>query len=1608
MKKMAWNRAILIALAVAAASCAEQRPPVDRVQPYALDKEFFLGEDFADPADDPEFWTQATLVDVGYGAAQSGLFTSTWTQSMSRLRWQVTEDLLLGRLAYERIDNSDGKGVGGATEDGVVVVAFAIESHFDIVHAYNPTTGEKLNVLEENSSDRPWYERRYMRVDFSRNLNVDAYDFDTLSLLGILGGYDYEPLGFYVDDPTAKDAPHFDLEHGYFDVTVKAFAEPAMVDLSHLGWGLDALPACWLDNDFMQGTSPAGSCDPVELTVRHSFRRVEDHDYEPVDWDGYRFQAYGGFFEERYGYARNYGMSDEMWHRFLTRYQIWQHSHYYADPIFKRGPVECFTPETTPYGADPHRDEDMNGTEDECEVVGGGSRCDEFAQRCTLPFRARVPVTVPWYFTSGSNQEYFEATELAAHEWDVALRTAVRAAQYAECERIGGDDCAAEYPIYFGQQDDNSDAVALALEVDDCRRGRTHPELDGDADACAALADDVGAARGYSPGVISIAKMDEVITLCHSPVEAGDHPACGYPRLPSQVTAADCAAASEAGDPLLTPICRSALNVRRGDLRYHLVNVIEEPQTPSPWGIYTDAEDPLTGETISAAINVWSHVTDLFSQKVIDQARFAAGELTEDDITGAEYVRDWAAAAEAAARGGAFTGLTRAELDSRVAAFTGSENVVDAQAIENFKSQHPGLYDQALTLRRELEGVAAAVDAPATTTAMYAARREAAAGSEVEAALMTPMVQELAGVDGMPLDEGLMALASPLRGGNPGVQRDLARLEQNAVAERGGCILHEAQAPLAIAGLSDVLQEKFGAFDPNDDAATQHERAERMRRYVARRAHYSVIAHEMGHSIGARHNFVSSSDAWGYRPQYWQLRTKDGVVAAPCADYHADGNYCVGPRYFDPVSDEERDNLIWMFMQSSIMDYAGEYTQDFIGIGAWDFAAARMFYGDVAAVHADSTYQVGGARANGMLAKMDNFGGILGIQPRFASQDIHYSQYQQYYQLIDPASCQVVDAERFRPARYDEQRDGAWSPLLDGMIVDVGGEPTRCRQQPVDYVDWSELRFPTTAEFSDYYRGGPSIDGRGRVRMPYGFATDRWADLGNASVYRHDNGADVYEIFNFLATQQELHHLWDTYRRDQQDFSVRKAANRRLSRYNEKIRDGAKGLTLIRNIYKDFALEVGYNFDDFWPVIAPEFFPQNIVASGMVFDHFARNEARPEIGPHYIPTHRVGDPQAVLEASADTLSTSPGEEVVTIYNGATGYFGDMSPGGALVENQLSEDHGDYDSEYTMNAGSYYDKMYTAMLMTESVDNFISDSLSDFVDKRYRAVSLADLFPDGYRRWLGNNLTGDDFLKGPRIAADEDGVPLTDTDGFPAQGIGWTSWWTESPQACFPADGTNVCAGYGTEPDTFAADAPEHVAVIDPQVGWEQQKFLIAWTLLYLPENQQQEWIDLLRVWELGVDADPSFDNRIELHYPGGKSYVARRFGREEVFGKTVEKGIAARVLEYANELLHQAYETVDGPDLDEDSVPDWYEVVWNEETGEPIVRWDPTVSAIDGEGYVSPDGVPGCNEEDNSECTCAANRACVALARYVEVPFFLRQTLDAYKLVDPEAIGIWD
>ena len=1568
------------------AGCAAERDPINRVQANAIPKSFFIGGNFQDSKDDPEFYARSMVVDVPYGESGSDflMFTNT-INSLAKIKWSVEETRLVGRVSFERIEGTDGKGLPPkkdperdpskplAQNDGIVVYEFPILSQFDIRRSYNPQTGEESNVVEENASDRPWYDREYIRVDFSQNLVTTAYEFDTLSLLGVYNGIRYSPLQFDVRNPNDENAPVYDIENGYLDVTNKLFAEPQMLRL----WGME-FPGCLLPNIIRGGTEPAGNCNPNEITVRHSFKRVVPTDYEPIDWTGDRFETYGAFFMERNGYARDYGLADAKWRRHISRYNIWERHHYYKDPEAMEGAVSC-------------------QTDAECSavpgIVTGSSHCDKFNQKCTLPYEQRKEKPIVWHYSDKSAPEYFDANTEATDEWDAAMRAAVQTAKYAECQRFEPDSgCLDKYPgIIDGNFADEEDALFLVKEVNSCNRSvrlaqtcdpaQGTPEqkkaceaakkVGTDPAVCEQLADSVSDARKYSNAVRELAKLPPMVYLCHSPV-----------------TAADALITDAKGNKL----CGEQGTVARlGDLRFHLITSVAKPETNSPWGIMSDSNDPTTGEHIAASANVWTHVNDLFARGIIDTLRYIGGELKVEDITDGKYVNQWVEAARNANGIGLTPQMTQDEVDKRVASVAGT-TVEKLRAVEakfgsknakykNQAAQRPPVEQALINNLQKIAHTRASWDAPSVNAPIYEARMNMLRGTPVEAQLITPAMQDMAraGIGDMKgtlqgtggPGEGMLRAASVFDGLNPQFRKNLEQRLEVALANRNTCIMHYAAlAPLGYVVLGDMLQAKFGKFNPNDDPAVQARRADQMKDFVRRKAHYSVMAHEMGHSFALRHNFVSSSDAWNFRWQYWALRTDGKEVTKQCDDKpganNGDGSGCVGPRWLDKVTPNELKNNIHMWTQSSTMEYAGEPTQDFLGLGAYDFGAARMFYGDTATVYKDARFNYKQLAGGIAMEHQNEFGGLLGFRYGSFSSPIHYSHLDNEVSLIEKCDTSV-NPEAFQPSNWNEEKDGKWHPTLDGhLVTNSANKFMRCTQPKIDYVQWDAMKNESDKTHAH--------DAKGRVRVPHGFASDEWADLGNVAVFRHDNGADLYETMHFWIAQQEMNHIFNSYRRGRRDFNIWGAFMRTLGRYHENMRDSAKALGLYVNLAKDTVVQYNSEGQDpqaFAADVLKQVALEGTVASTIAFDQFAHVFARPQPGGHGQLGDETGPGGLTVARSydgtgfANTGTTAP---LLNVANGVTGAFGTISLGGRPIENALARDKGrDYDRNYTLNVGSYYEKAFAAYLFTESADNFISASRDDYVDPRFRAVSLADVFPDGFRRWLANNLTNDEFVKGVYALGQGGGngpaPPQLDEAGYAL--LGTTSWWpTTGIEVCFPKEDQITC-----RQDPFAPGTPSPAAgtVIDPQVGWEQQKFALLFSLIFLPENQKTYWVDQMRIYDLTIDGDPGFENRIEFQDPTGRTYVAHSIGTEVLFGKTVEKGVGARILQYANELLDQAVVT------------------------EPITRDGRVV----GRKAKLTNGLPTYLAGGTPVASCEQSRGCQKMKNYVAVPKLMKEAMDA-------------
>jgi hypothetical protein len=296
---------------------------IDRTQPDKVKKSIFTNAD----GTPKEYFYRQTVIDV---PATNGVTFIGEQGDTERVIFEVTEDFLYAYRSYGWLENLDGGAVDGQQGDGYArpdtgpaqgapLAAFAIRSHFDVKRAYNPTTGEQTNVIVEDGQDRPWYEREFMRVDWSTNHIADFRFGSSVAL----------------QTPASRSIPEMDnnpkdirerpvVTDEYIDIVNEYNVEPEAVDLSAYGYGM--VPECYLY------TGVYKDCFGGTIKMRSSFLPVDQlpryhggkTDYVPQPYDDLRFQKFGFFRTERYRYDDQYGVVEGAQVRLANRWNIWK------------------------------------------------------------------------------------------------------------------------------------------------------------------------------------------------------------------------------------------------------------------------------------------------------------------------------------------------------------------------------------------------------------------------------------------------------------------------------------------------------------------------------------------------------------------------------------------------------------------------------------------------------------------------------------------------------------------------------------------------------------------------------------------------------------------------------------------------------------------------------------------------------------------------------------------------------------------------------------------------------------------------------------------------------------------------------------------------------------------------------------------------------------------------------------------------------------------------------------------------------------------------------------------------------------------------------------
>ncbi len=308
--------ATLAGAALASVGCAESVGDLNRVQPDLISKDHFEGQ----------WFIRETVVDVP--GTLPGAFEGRESR-MEAIVWDIQEDWLVGYRSYELVPGLDGSAESDLTNPNVQptspgrgdgrnpdlykgnpIVAFRIATHADVQRGYNSRTGEQNNIISENTSDRPWYERDYMRVDWQSS------GVDNIMMLQPLFGAFSTMSNFVPANEGGPDAFRVEVDEegraNYIDFTVRRTMIPSV---------MGCLSAYW--------NNTIGDCTGEEVKIRTSMLKIDperEQDYVPMVYNDQRMGEFGMFRVERPTYDRKLGNTFEGLIQLAYRHDMWQGS----------------------------------------------------------------------------------------------------------------------------------------------------------------------------------------------------------------------------------------------------------------------------------------------------------------------------------------------------------------------------------------------------------------------------------------------------------------------------------------------------------------------------------------------------------------------------------------------------------------------------------------------------------------------------------------------------------------------------------------------------------------------------------------------------------------------------------------------------------------------------------------------------------------------------------------------------------------------------------------------------------------------------------------------------------------------------------------------------------------------------------------------------------------------------------------------------------------------------------------------------------------------------------------------------------------------------------
>ncbi len=1004
---------------LAAIGCGEPLGDIDRTQENLVDKAIFEGE----------WWTLQSVVEadgdatlVGSGASLymfpgGSAFTdlaldSGQSASIGRIRWVIDEDFLYAYRSYELIDggNDDGRDTDFR---GQPLAAFAIESHVDVRRDYNPVTGQVANVIEENTTDRRWYERQFMRVDWSMNhAQSFAYLTDWVDLEAT---WQRESTAFI-----AEPGSHPDFPAEWAPQFVRVAEDPDYRFADE--WPADLADTIhYMSFTTMTMFSPGGSClfigggpcQTVSVPVRTAFLRVPpNHTFASAQQTHGQFDRFGTFRTYQRTYVRggqNPGELGEFCQVDAHCGDLVAGATCGTDADCASGAL-CACPAGQDCGDgfglrcfDMNRGRTCDAEQNVCEgglsgdygetdlltfyrplhnffqtslterecvsdwqcdgrygTDGGvsGSVCDRAARRCTIPLQDREIREVAYHLNDGFPRHLVKAAFETVGNWNEVFMRGLRAARGEEVPNFAS--------VTVPAQDDDPTAYCFRGSADDADGDGTCP-----AEYNPFVTPDEWRARGlanpYDCHVRNVDGFDEPAR----PQSYDEYPLPGAYRW--EFTGEECMfvlktnacdwwrtdGATACGEVVDDAGARVRYE-QQGDIRYQFFNYIDQIGTAFG-GVSEIRVDPTNGEILTADANYASIVSENLTMVATQwfQVLRCIGDGGCGSTDDPNVVDGWIA------------GDSMRDYFSRVAGRTELPVGIAPSGSDGFSNQvgggRPaipvgGLRSEILLDRiADLMPKADTLHGEGARFNIFQDRMRNLAGTSFETQLMESMGRQALNAHFANTnqsyvasalnpndsasnlnDPSILAQMSPFRG-----MEHIRQINRDQeFAHRAGIVGYDFSE---MTDPRNFLRSRYWEFwaeafrdRPLGEASIRIQQMN-MR---------AVQHHEVGHSVGLRHNFGASFDRNNYSDGYFNLVVENGLELPRYEAFDDNGDGYLSNQELNEygerlreVRNERAARGAHNYMTGSIMDYNGDQS-DTSGLGRYDVAATIWSYFD--------------------------------------------------------------------------------------------------------------------------------------------------------------------------------------------------------------------------------------------------------------------------------------------------------------------------------------------------------------------------------------------------------------------------------------------------------------------------------------------------------------------------------------------------------------------------------------------------------------------------------------------------------------------------------------